>query len=113
MLQPFKNLTSASWKPGEEIEIKLQDLTSLRSSPTTNPSSGSTLFRKECVKLNRLKTGVGSFNNNMFLWGLVKSPFCNYGPEIQTAEHFIYHCPIHKPQAGNVKLTAPDETTIQ
>ena len=81
--------------------------------PNTEPSPGLTMPRKEWVKLNRLRTGVGRFNNNMLRWGLSKSPFCNCRSEPQTAEHVIYHCPIHRPQNGNVDLTAPDETTVQ
>ena len=50
---------------------------------------------KESVILNRLRTGVGRFYNDMFRWGLVKSPFCDCGSEPQTAEHVIYHCPIY------------------
>ena len=63
--------------------------------------------------MSPLRTRVGRFNNNMFRWGLAKLPFCNLGPETQTAEHLIYPCPIHRSQVGNMDLTVPEVTTVQ
>ena len=71
------------------------------------------LARRKSLGPNRVKTWVGRFSNNMFCWGLVKSPFCNFEPEPQTAERLTYHSPIQHPQGGNVDITAPDETTVQ
>ena len=65
------------------------------------------------MKLNRLRTGVGRFNSNMFRWGLAESPSCVYGLEPQTAQHLIHHCPIHRPRDGNADLTTLDENTVQ
>ena len=43
---------------------------------------------------NRLRTGVGRFNSNMYTWGLADSPYCTRGLELQTAQHILHHCPL-------------------
>ena len=96
------------------LKFLLQDsrLGGCQHEPSTEPPPSSTLPWKEWVKPNYLRIGTDRFNNNMFCWGLIKLPFCNCGPKLQSAQPLIYHCPIHQTQGGNVDLAASDETTI-
>ena len=52
------------------------------------------------VKLNRLRTGVGCFNADMWRWGLSKSPACDCGADQQTVNHIINVCPLYRPPNG-------------
>ena len=58
---------------------------------------GCDLLRQAWVKLNRLRTGVGRFNADMWRWGLSKSSACDCGADQQTANHIITECPLHRP----------------
>ena len=73
-------------------------------------SPGSDLPRQAWpwVKLNRLRTGVGRFNADMWRWGLSKSPACNCGADQQTANHIITECPPYRPPSGLQGLIAVD-----
>ena len=57
---------------------------------------GSDLPRQAWLKLNRLRTGVGRFNAEMWRWGLSKSPACDCGADQQTANHIITECPLYR-----------------
>lgn len=61
---------------------------------------GFDLPRHAWVKLNRLRTGVGRFNADMWRWGLSRSPACDCGAEQQTADHIITECPLYRPPNG-------------
>ena len=63
-------------------------------------SPGSDLPQQAWVKLNRLRTGVGRFNADMWRWGLSKSPACNCGADQLTANHIITECPLYSPPNG-------------
>ena len=54
------------------------------------------LPRAACVKLNRLRTGVGRFYLSMHKWGLVPSQNCECGASEQTADHVLTACLIHR-----------------
>ena len=71
-------------------------------------SPGSDLPWQAWVKLNRLHTGVGRFNADMWRWGLSKSPACNCGVDQQTANHIIMECPLYHPPNGLHGLTDVD-----
>ena len=59
---------------------------------------GSDLQRQAWVKLNRLRTGIGRFNADMWKWGLSKSPAS--GADQQPANHIITECPLYRPPNG-------------
>ena len=61
---------------------------------------GSDLPQQASVKLNRLRTGVGHFNADMWRWGLSKSPACDCGADQQTANHIIMECNLFRPPNG-------------
>ena len=84
--------------------------TQLAVNPDTTLPPGADLPRKVWVTLNRLRTGVGRFNANMYRWGLRPSAACTCGAKEQTAEHIIYECPTLRPP-GNVDPTTPNPTT--
>ena len=81
---------SAEWQPSTS---RLREFIT---SPSRS-SPGSDLPRQTCVKLNRLRTGVGRFNADMWRWGLSKSPAYDYGADQQTANHIITECPLYRP----------------
>ena len=61
---------------------------------------GSDLSQQAWVKLNRLRTGVGCFNADMWRWGSSKGPACDCGADQQTANHIITECPLYHPSNG-------------
>ena len=61
---------------------------------------GSDLPRQAWVKLNRLRTGIGRLNGDMWRWGLSKSPACDFRGDQQTANHIITECPLYCPPNG-------------
>ena len=69
---------------------------------------GSDLPRRAWVKLNRLCTGVGHFNADMWRWGLSKSPACGCGADRGTAGRFITGCPLCRPPGGLCGLIVVD-----
>ena len=75
---------SKTWNSNWEKTTKPEQLTV---SPSTKSPPGTELTRKHWVKLNRLRTGVGRFNSNMYTWGLADSPCCTCELEPQTAQH--------------------------
>ena len=63
-------------------------------------SPGLDLPRQAWVKLNRLRTGVGRLNADMFRGGLSKSPACDCGAYQQTANHIITECLLYRQPNG-------------
>ena len=87
------NETKAHWI-GRTWSAEWQPSTSRLREYIVSPSKccpGSDLPRQAWVKLNRLRTGVGRFNAEMWRWGLSKSPACHCGADQQTANHIIVH----------------------
>ena len=83
--------------------VEWQPSTSRLREYITSPSGsspGSDLPRQAWAKLNRLRTGVGRFNTDMWRCGLSKSPACNCGADQQTANHIITECPPYHPPNG-------------
>ena len=61
-------------------------------------SQGSDLPRQAWVKLNRLRTGVGRVNADMWRWGPAYPRGC--GADQQTVNHIIMECPLYRPPNG-------------
>ena len=99
---------SKTWNSSWEKTTKPEQLTV---SPSTKSPPGAELTRKHWVKFNRLRTGVGRFNSNMYTWGLADSPYRTCELEPQTAQHILHHCPIYRPRE-DVNLTELDDNTI-
>ena len=78
-----------------------------------HPPPGVTLPRRACVRLNRLRTGVGRFRSCLYKWGMASSEACQCGAEEQTVDHVVLQCPIHRPPHGLHGLTVPDDETIK
>ena len=95
---------------GEQAGNRPRDPPNSQLTQTQHVPPGADLPRKDWVTLNRLRTGVGRFNANMYRWGLCPSAACMCGAKEQTAEHIIYECPTLRPP-GNVDLTTPNPTT--
>ena len=76
----------------------------------TNPP-GMALSRTAWVRLNRLRTGVGSFRSCLYKWGMVPSAACECGAEEQTVGHVVLQCP--NPSNGVHGLTVLDDETIE
>ena len=74
--------------------------TSARIEVRSDPDPGSDLPRQTWVKLNRLHTGVGRSNADMWRWCLSRSPACDCGADQQTANHIITECPLYRPPNG-------------
>ena len=72
---------------------------------------GMGLPQAACVKLNRLRTGVGQFHSSMHKWGLAPSPNCECAASEQTADHVLTACPIHQAPHGARGLTILDDET--
>ena len=62
-----------------------------------------------CVRLNRLRTGVGRFQSSMHKWGLAPTSNCECGAAVQTAGHIILTCPTHRAPTGIHGLTVLDD----
>jgi len=56
-------------------------------------------------RLNRLRTGVERFRSCLHKWGMSPSAACECGTDVQTVEHVVIHCPIHRPPYGVHGLT--------
>ena len=65
--------------------------------PNTSLPPGANLPRREWATLNRLRTGVGRFNSNMYRWRLRQSAACICGPIEQTAHPILHECPTLRP----------------
>ena len=78
---------------------------------TINRPMGMGLPRPSCVRLNRLRTGVGCFQSSMHKWGLAPTSKCECGAVEQTADHIILTCPTHRAPTGIHGLTVLDDDT--
>ena len=90
------NETKAHWI-ARMWSVEWQPSTSRLGEYITSPSRsspGSDLPRQAWVKLNRLRTGVGRFNADMWRWGLSKSSACDCGTDQQTSNYIIMECPL-------------------
>ena len=76
--------------------------------PDTTAPAGARLPRKLWVTLNRLRSGVGRFGDNMHRWGLRDTAACACGADVQTAQHIIFDCPVLFPPYGLDDLKTPD-----
>ena len=86
-------MRSVEWQPSTS-RLREYITSPSRSSP------GSDLPGQAWVKLNRLRTGVGRFNADMWRWGLSKSPACDCRADQQTANHIITECSLYRPPNG-------------
>ena len=96
------NETKAHWIArmwSVEWQLSTSRLREYITSPSRS-SPGSDLPRQAWVKLNRLRTGVGRFNADMWRWGLSKRPAYDCGADQQTANHIITECPLYHPPNG-------------
>ncbi|XP_047992992.1 uncharacterized protein LOC125231576 [Leguminivora glycinivorella] len=59
----------------------------------TNLPAGFRDQRKIWVTINRIRTGVGRSNENLYRWGISPSPACDCGEPIQTIAHITEECP--------------------
>ena len=61
--------------------------------------------RRPWFKFNRLLTGVGRFYSSIYKWGL--APLSNFdcGRTVQTTDHVISKCSIHRTPRGVAGLT--------
>jgi hypothetical protein len=66
--------------------------------PTTEVI-GMNLPRTIWRKLNRIRTGQGCCAFLLHRWNVIESPLCECG-QIQTMEHLVKDCPIHKFHLG-------------
>ena len=80
--------------------------------PGIKAPAGSDLPRRKWVILNRLRTGVGRFNVNMYRWKLRDSPAYTCGADEQTADHILYHCPDLQPPDGMTDLSCPKDSQV-
>ena len=84
------------------------------SSQTPAPTTPAvTLPRRELVRLNRLRTGVGRFRSSLYKWCVVFSAACECGAEEQTVNHVVLKCPIQWPPHELHGLTVLDDETIE
>jgi len=93
----------------------LDNLVTLRSfiPDTSKQLLRMTLLRTDCVRLNRLRTGVGRFRSCLYKWGMSSSATCEFGAEEQTVDHVVLQCPIHRPPHGLHGLTVLDDETFE
>ena len=108
--QTVKDWTAKVWK------AQWNKTTSPLQRFITDPTitiAGCNLPRSAWTKLNRLRSGVGRFNANLFRWGLVQSPACECGSEEQTADHVITDCTLHGPPNGISGLMEMDAATTE
>jgi len=64
-------------------------------------------------RLNRLRTGVGTFPSCLHKWGIAPSAACECGAEEQTFDHVVLECLIHRPPLGLHGLTVLNHETIE
>jgi len=106
------NISAAHWADHWWNAEWLDNTTRLRAFiPGTHPP-GMTLPRTAWVRLNRLRTGVGSFRSCLYKWRMASPEACECGTE-ETADHVVLQCPIHRPPYGLHDLTVLDDETIE
>src|SRR5436190_21640585 len=69
----------------------------------TGEVPGMSRSRKEWVRLNRFRTGVGRCNDWKFKWGQTDDPFCDCGLP-QTMKHIVEECPLRSFEGGMMDL---------
>jgi len=74
------------------------------------PPPGITIQSRACVRLNRLRTSVGSFCSCLYKWDMASSVACECGAEEQTVDHVVLQCLlIYRPPHGLHGLTVLDD----
>jgi hypothetical protein len=58
--------------------------------------SGFELERKQWTTLNRIRTGCCKSASELHKWGYIPDPRCECGAPVQTLDHIITDCPIHR-----------------
>ena len=71
----------------------------------------SVIPRRAWVRLNGLRTRA--FPLFLVQMGMASSAACECGEEVQTVDHVVLQCPIHRPPYGSHGLTVLDDETIE
>jgi len=80
----------------------------------SSPASASTLLEDSAKdSVDHLRTGVGSFRSCLHKWLVTLSAAFECGPEKQTVDQVVLHCPIHRPPHGTDDLTVLNDETIE
>jgi len=74
--------------------------------------SATTLSRTAWVRLNSFYTDVARFCSCLHKLGIAPSVACECSAEVQTVDHVVLQCPIHRPLVGLRGLTVPDDVAI-
>lgn len=66
----------------------------IKSDNVCTPVLGTDLSRKIWVRLDRVRSGQGRWNELMYKWKFKKSPGCDCGASIQSMQHLILDCQL-------------------
>ena len=95
-----------TFSAGAEWEANWRDFDGTNRLLVNDPTGevpGMSLSRKEWVRLNRFRTGVGRCNDWKFKWGQTDDPFCDCGLP-QTMKHIVEECPLRSFEGGMMDL---------
>lgn len=84
-----RNTRWKNWWEG--VNVRNKDLIT----DPTKEVNGMNLPRKLWLRLNRIRTGHGCCAYMLHKWKFIESPLCECG-EIQTMDHIVQHCNIHR-----------------